>query len=151
MRVTVLNQQRGHRIAAAPLVGFLERVGRQVPPEEPASMAVALVSDRRMREYNRRYRRRDAATDVLSFPDDDGRPAPGGERYLGDVIIAVPTAARQARELGHSLAREVKLLALHGYLHLLGYDHERDDGTMLRLQRRVARRLLRRSPGGRAG
>ena len=142
MQVTVVNRQRGHRVARAPLAGFLRRVGREVPPAEPASMAVALVSDRSMREYNRRYRAKDATTDVLSFPDGGEADPQGEERHLGDVVISVPTAARQARQRGHSLAREIKLLALHGYLHLLGYDHECDDGTMLRLQKRIERRLL---------
>ena len=72
--------------------------------------------------------------DVLSFP---ARRAPG---YLGDVVIAAGVAARQAREAGHSLATELRVLALHGLLHLLGYDHERDDGRMARLERRLRRR-----------
>jgi probable rRNA maturation factor len=93
-----------------------------------------------MRELNRTFRGRDAATDVLAFPA--GRPAVSDEPHFGDIVIAVPVAARQARERGHSLARELALLALHGYLHLAGYDHEVDDGTMRRLERRVARRLL---------
>jgi rRNA maturation RNase YbeY len=97
-----------------------------------------------MRALNRRHRAKDATTDVLSFPA--GRvPDPEGHRHLGDILISVPQAARQARAAGHPLDRELRLLLLHGYLHLLGYDHERDEGTMLRLQRRLARRLLPRS------
>ena len=94
-----------------------------------------------MREYNRAFRGVNAVTDVLSFPA-GGETDPEGRTYLGDIVIAVPVAARQARERGHSLAREVRILALHGYLHLLGHDHERDDGKMNRLQRRLVRRLL---------
>jgi probable rRNA maturation factor len=93
-------------------------------------MTVALVPDARMRSLNRRYRGKDRATDVLSFPA--GEP---GE--LGDVVIAAGVAARQAREAGHSMAVELRVLALHGLLHLLGYDHERDDGRMARLERRL--------------
>jgi probable rRNA maturation factor len=72
---------------------------------------------------------------VLSFP------GPGGEEGLGDVVISVPTAARSARRQGHGVARELDILALHGFLHLLGYDHETDDGTMGRLEARLRRDL----------
>ena len=108
-------------------------------------MTVAIVSDARVRALNRQYRRKDTATDVLSFPASAPvalrRGKPGDERgYLGDVVIASGVAARQAREAGHSLATELRVLALHGLLHLLGYDHERDDGRMARLERRLRKR-----------
>jgi probable rRNA maturation factor len=97
------------------------------------TVTIAIVSDARVRALNRQYRRTDKATDVLSFPS--------GERgYLGDVVIAAGVAARQAHEAGHTLATELRVLALHGLLHLLGYDHERDDGRMARLERRLRRR-----------
>ena len=95
-------------------------------------MTVAIVSDARVRALNRKFRRKDAPTDVLSFPFEE----PG---YLGDVVISSGVAARQARAAGHSLATELRVLALHGLLHLLGYDHERDDGQMARLERRLRR------------
>jgi len=97
------------------------------------------VPDARVRGLNRRYRGKSTATDVLSFPA--GEP---GE--LGDVVIALGVARRQAEAAGHSLATELRVLALHGLLHLLGYDHERDAGEMGRLERR-----LRRSGGLREG
>jgi probable rRNA maturation factor len=106
---------------------------------------VALVSDRKMREFNHRYRGLDSTTDVLSFPG-EADEAPDGERHLGDIVISVTSAALQARQARHSLSRELKLLALHGYLHLLGYDHEVDDGSMARLERRLVRRLLAARP-----
>ena len=139
--VTVLDRQRGRRIPRAALRSFLDRVARALPPERPSEIAVCLVSDRRMRELNRDYRGRDRSTDVLSFQDgalavDEGRV------YLGDILVSVPTAARQARERGHSVGRELKRLVLHGYLHLLGYDHETDDGDMQRVERRLVRQLL---------
>ena len=96
-------------------------------------MTVALVPDPRIRALNRQYRKRDAPTDVLSFPADE-------RGYLGDVVIARGVAKRQARAAGHSLATELRVLALHGLLHLLGYDHERDDGRMARFERRLRRR-----------
>ena len=142
MEVLVLNRQRSHRVERDALVGFLERIVEELPPQDADSVAVSLVSDRRMREFNKRYRGKDRPTDVLSFPVGD-EPAPEGERHLGDIMISVPTAAEQARREGGSLERELKILALHGYLHLLGYDHEVDDGEMMRLQRGLVRRLLR--------
>jgi probable rRNA maturation factor len=103
------------------------------PSRARGTVTVAIVSDARVRALNRQYRRKDKATDVLSFPS--------GERGdLGDVVIAAGVAARQAREAGHSVATELRVLALHGLLHLLGYDHERDDGRMARLERRLRRR-----------
>jgi probable rRNA maturation factor len=96
-------------------------------------MTIAIVSDARVRTLNRKFRKKDKPTDVLSFPS--------GERgYLGDVVIAEGVARRQAREAGHSLATELRVLALHGLLHLLGYDHEHDDGRMARLERQLRKR-----------
>ena len=96
-------------------------------------MTVAIVSDARVRALNRKFRKKDEATDVLSFPSEEAG-------YLGDVVISSGVAARHARAAGHSLATELRVLALHGVLHLLGYDHERDDGQMARLERRLRRR-----------
>ena len=95
-------------------------------------MTVAVTTDARVRALNRRFRGVTKPTDVLSFPADE----PG---ELGDIVIARGVAARQARDLGHSLATELKVLALHGLLHLLGYDHERDGGRMARAEARLRR------------
>ena len=93
-------------------------------------MTVAIVPDARVKALNHRYRRKNHSTDVLSFPS--------AERgYLGDVVIASGVARRQAREAGHSLRTELRVLALHGLLHLLGYDHETDKGEMSRVERRL--------------
>jgi probable rRNA maturation factor len=91
-----------------------------------------------MRSLNRRFRRADYATDVLSFP---GVPSPRPQlrRHLGDIVIARGVALRQAREAGHSNLTELRVLALHGLLHLLGYDHERDGGRMRKVERRLRR------------
>jgi probable rRNA maturation factor len=121
-----------------------------MPAAEADSLALCLVSDRRMRAYNQTFRGTDATTDVLSFPCDPV-PGPATERHLGDIVISVPAAQRQARGARHSLEQELKILALHGYLHLLGHDHETDDGTMTRLERRLVRRLLRPAAKGPAG
>ena len=145
MEVTVLNRQRSHRVRRQELTAFLHRLALALPGKGADSLSMCLVSDRKMREYNRHFRGRDAATDVLSFPEDD-QAGPNGERHLGDIVISVTAAAVQARHARHSWEQELKILALHGYLHLLGYDHRTDDGTMMRMQRRLIRRLLPRAP-----
>jgi len=94
-----------------------------------------------MRRLNREFRKIDRPTDVLSFPAE----APA---FLGDVAIDVPYAARQARKRGHALDREVQLLLAHGVLHLLGHDHETDQGEMFRLQRRLVKRVFGSGPDG---
>jgi probable rRNA maturation factor len=86
---------------------------------------VVFCNDTFIRELNREYRGQDGPTDVLSFAQE---PVPGGPDLLGDVVISVETAERQAREQGHSLAREVEWLFCHGVLHLLGYDDETEEG-----------------------
>jgi probable rRNA maturation factor len=109
-----------------------------------ASLSVLLCGDARMRTLNRRFRRVSLATDVLSFPSE----AKKFLGFLGDLVIDVPYAARQARARGHSLERELKILLAHGLLHLLGYDHETDDGTMFRLQRRLLLSAFGDGPDG---
>ncbi len=110
------------------------------PARARGTMTIAIVPDGRVQELNRRYRRKDMPTDVLSFPASaDGRPLPEGG-YLGDVVIAAGVARRQAKQAGHSLQHELRVLALHGLLHLLGYDHERDAGRMARVEARLRRR-----------
>ena len=102
------------------------------PARARGTMTIAIVSDARVRALNRKFRKKDKATDVLSFPSE-------ASGYLGDVVISSGVAARQAAAAGHPLATELRVLALHGLLHLLGYDHERDDGQMARLERRLRR------------
>jgi len=104
------------------------------PARAKGAVCVALLSDARVRALNKQFRRVDRATDVLSFPSG---PLDGS---LGDIVIATGVARRQAREAGHALATELKVLALHGLLHLMGYDHEVDDGKMARLERRLRAR-----------
>lgn len=105
------------------------------------SVGVRFAGDRTVRRLNRDYRGKDKATDVLSF---DGAESPEG-RHLGDIVISVPTARRQAIEQGASLEHELRRLLLHGVLHCLGHDHESDRGEMARLERRLRRRWLARA------
>lgn len=109
------------------LAAWLRRVA---PARARGAVTVAIVPDARVQALNRRYRRTNAPTDVLSFPA--GEPG-----HLGDVVIAAGVARRQARLAGHSLQTELRVLALHGLLHLLGYDHETDAGRMSRVERRL--------------
>ena len=95
---------------------------------------IYVTSSREMQDLNRRYRRKTKPTDVLSFPS--GVPGVGG-----DVAISLEIAATNAAEIGHSLACEVKILILHGLLHLAGYDHETDHGEMDRFEGRMRRRM----------
>ena len=98
-------------------------------------LSIVLVSDREMRRLNRTWRDRDRSTDVLAFAQAEGE---GGvpDGLLGDVVISVDTARRQATELGHPLGHEVDRLLIHGVLHLLGYDHEVSAAEARRMQRR---------------
>ena len=93
-----------------------------------------ITDDRELRRLNRQFRGADYATDVLSFPSDDAGS-------LGEIAISADRAAEQAREFGHSRVDEIRILMLHGVLHLLGMDHERDRGEMARAEARWRRQL----------
>jgi probable rRNA maturation factor len=133
---------RGRPVRAGGLEPWLAGVA---PARARGEVAIALVPDAKVRDLNKRYRRKDKATDVLSFPADPaGTPPARGRlalpRHLGDIVIATGVARRQAREAGHPYTTELRVLALHGLLHLLGYDHESDDGRMATLEARLRRK-----------
>lgn len=104
-----------------------------------AELSILFTGDRAMRYLNRRYRDIDRATDVLSFSQREGQFPGLRPDILGDIVISVPTAARQARECNHSLGREIERLLVHGLLHLLGYDHERGPAEARRMRRKEVR------------
>ena len=108
-------------------------LAKVAPAKARGDLSVAIVSDRRMRALNRQFRGKDAVTDVLSFPSDD-------RGFMGDIVIAAGVAKRQAKDAGHSLPTELKVLALHGLLHLLGYDHDGDDGRMAAVEMRLRKK-----------
>ena len=141
MDVAIVARQRARRVPAARLRTFARLLARRAPPTEATGVSIVLAGDPAVRRLNRTFRGKDRRTDVLSFPY-GGEELPDGTRPLGEIVISVAQAARQAEAAGHSLALELRLLIIHGYLHLLGYDHEVDDGTMMRLQARLARALL---------
>jgi probable rRNA maturation factor len=113
----------------------LERIDRS-----DAEVHVLITGDERIRDLNHRFRNIDRATDVLSFPDGDELPS--GRELLGEIVISLETARRQARELGHEEIRELLELSLHGVLHLVGYDHEQDQGQMNDLEIELREELL---------
>lgn len=128
MTVIINNRQRKVKIEKE-LREALTRLAEQVLSahgKEGAEVGVTLVGEEAIRQLNRDYRGIDAPTDVLSFPlEEPGEIQTGGEpELLGDVVICVPRALAQAEEYGHSFRRELLYLAVHGLLHLLGYDHE---------------------------
>jgi probable rRNA maturation factor len=157
-RVSVtVTDGRGRRIADGGLARWLAAIA---PVRLRGDVAIALVTDAHLRKLNRQYRRKDYATDVLSFPAEDFRlkpatPSSGAasrpsrevasafrRKIAGDIVVATGVAKRQAREAGHSYQAELRVLALHGFLHLLGYDHEDPDdhGRMARAEARLRRR-----------
>ncbi len=129
----------GRRVQRSGLERWLQLAA---PPSASGSITVALISDARMRALNRRFLGVDRVTDVLSFPWNEQDPKratsqtlENGSSHLGDIAIATGRASRQAREVGHSKRIELRLLVLHGLLHLLGYNHEQDAGRMARIEK----------------
>ncbi len=120
-------------LARRNLKAFAARLEREVTGGR--TFTCLLADDAELQRLNRQFLKRDYPTDVLSFPAGDGRPATGDEP-LGEIAISLDRAAAQARDLGHGLETEVEILLLHGVLHLLGMDHEKDRGRMARAERR---------------
>ncbi len=139
--IEVVNRQRKMPIDCERWQAFATRAAGVLPGTSGASATVAFVSDRAMRELNRMWRHKRGTTDVLSFPaeQDDFEKLEGAS--LGDVVISVEQAARQAKENGLKFDEEIAQLILHGLLHLCGYDHATDNGEMNRLEVRLRKRL----------
>ncbi len=133
-KVNVFNRQHKFVIEMEELRNFLDQLSSQMVLQ--TGFSVVLVSDAAMRDYNREFRGKNRSTDVLSFPnqEDEGDEEP----YLGDILICVEAAARQEK---HSLLQELQVLSLHGLLHLLGYDHDTDQGEMETLERKLRRKF----------
>jgi probable rRNA maturation factor len=164
----ILNRQRAVRIARGPLEAFLRRVENEMDLGD-SDVTVCLVSDAKIARMNQAFRKKKGPTDVLSFPAEKRRrvsairgkkiytevaeTTEGAEKsrgnqasrtmqtYLGDIAIAPLTARRYAKKNGRSLSNELRVLILHGVLHLLGYDHETDRGEMDRIERKMRRRF----------
>jgi probable rRNA maturation factor len=164
----ILNRQRAVRVARRPLEAFLRRVKNEMKLGD-SDVTVCLVSDVEIAWMNEAFRKKKGPTDVLSFPAEKDRRAfagrrkriytegpkdtEGGEKtrvrqesrnsetHLGDIAIAPETARRYAEKNGRSLSNELRVLILHGVLHLLGYDHETDRGEMDRIERKMRQRF----------
>ncbi|MEN6310780.1 MAG: rRNA maturation RNase YbeY [Acidobacteriota bacterium] len=118
--IEIINRQKKHPVRTRAFKRLLEELAARYRLADP-EVTLAFVGTDAIRTLNRKFMKKDRPTDVLSFPL--GTKGPDGRFYLGDIVISVPVARRQAREKGHGLEHEMRLLAIHGFLHLLGYDH----------------------------
>lgn len=129
----VVFRKRFQDVASRPLQAFAELLSNEVASGR--DFACLITTAEELAELNERFRQKAESTDVLSFP------ASGDPAYLGDLAISLPHARTQAREFGHSTTDEVRVLMLHGLLHLMGLDHEVDRGQMRRAESRWRKRL----------
>ena len=157
----ILNRQKKVRLATRSLAQFLREIQRELKIEN-AEVSVAFVSDAEMAAWNQAYRKKAGPTDVLSFPAlpqkeldaltrrherartrrrERARHSAPEAAVLGDIAIAPETARRYTKTNGRSLQDELRVLMLHGVLHLMGYDHESDNGEMDRIEHKLRRRL----------
>jgi len=127
----IFNNQRKFKLVWSKFREFAERAINLIPETENKSATIAFVSDLKMRELNRKFRAKNSTTDVLSFPF-EADEFDLETNNLGDIVISVEQAERQARENNLTIENEIKQLILHGILHLCGYDHETDTGEMNR-------------------
>jgi probable rRNA maturation factor len=140
--VEIINQQRKLKIETAAFQEFAEQATSAINEAKGKDLTVAFVSDRRIKELNNIFRDKNRPTDVLSFPyEPDQYDYLETENFLGDIVISVEQAQRQAQENNLTLENEIKQLILHGILHLVGYDHETDGGEMNRLELKLRRKL----------
>lgn len=129
----VVFRKRFQDVASRPLQAFAERLARDVA--HGRDFVCLITTAEELAELNARFRQKAESTDVLSFP------AAGDPGYLGDLAISLPHARAQAREHGHGTEDEIRVLMLHGLLHLMGFDHETDQGRMRRAESRWRKRL----------
>ncbi|HYJ91450.1 MAG TPA: rRNA maturation RNase YbeY [Pyrinomonadaceae bacterium] len=127
--IDVINLQTHIKIGTKSFRAFAERLLSKVPETRDRTFSIAFISDGRMKELNSFFRGKDSTTDVLSFPHEPDEFDKDASN-LGDIVISVEQAARQAEENELTLENEIKQLILHGLLHLCGYDHEIDQGEM---------------------
>lgn len=138
--IEIVNRQRRQRINGRKWREFGERALDAIGARK-RDASIVFVSDASIKTLNRRFRGRDSATDVLSFPHQAEKFETENKSTLGEVVISVPRAAAQAQQNGLSLTNEIEQLILHGLLHLCGHDHETDTGEMNRLELRLRRKL----------
>jgi probable rRNA maturation factor len=137
LSVLIVNRQRKHRIKVERLRAILAKAARSI--KVTGEVALVFAGDGLLHRLNRDYRFKDKPTDVLSFESQ------GEDMGLGDIFISVETARANAKRFSRTLDHELEILALHGFLHVLGYDHETDNGEMEAIERRLRARLLARA------
>lgn len=120
--IEIINRQRKHRVSQKKFKSLLKRLTEHYELADP-EVSLVFVGTRAIRTLNRRYLKNDAPTDVLSFPIGD--KSANGKFYLGDIVISVPQAYKQCLSQNHGLERELELLTIHGFLHLLGFKHRK--------------------------
>jgi probable rRNA maturation factor len=138
--VSILNKQNKIHLALKPLESFLCKAQRALKLK-PDLAAIAFVTDAEIARLNKTYRKKNKPTDVLSFPVQSSAKRLNKNKFLGDIAIAPAVARRYAKKHGRSVEREICVLILHGLLHLLGYDHEADQGQMDRVEHKLRRKL----------
>ncbi len=134
--IEIVNRQRRRKIETKHWRAFVEEALKSIGAKKPDA-TIVFVGDNAIRELNRRFRGKDYATDVLSFPSAAEPFEKESRSHLGEVVISVQRATAQARSNRVSFENEIKQLILHGLLHLCGYDHETDNGEMNRLELRL--------------
>lgn len=138
----IVNQQRKFKIDVEVFQEFSEKALGARHETKGKELTVAFVSDRKIKQLNQSFREKNKPTDVLSFPyETDAYDLPDAKNFLGDIVISVEQAERQAAENNLSLETEIKQLILHGILHLCGYDHETDRGEMNTLELKLRDKL----------
>jgi len=136
----IVNLQRKIKIDTKQFTSFVSNIIEFVQEAESREFSIAFVSDKRMTELNKFFRNKNSTTDVLSFPHEPDE-FDADNNGLGDIVISVEQAQKQAAENGLTLEGEIKQLILHGVLHLCGYDHEIDNGEMNKIELKLRKRL----------
>ncbi|MEK7723967.1 MAG: rRNA maturation RNase YbeY [Acidobacteriota bacterium] len=140
--VEIVNQQRKIKIKLEEFQDFAEKAVNSIEESKGKELSIAFVSDARIKELNNIFRNKNYPTDVLSFPyEPDQFDFLETENFLGDIVISLETAQRQATENSLSLDSEIKQLILHGILHLCAYDHETDEGEMNEIELKLREKL----------
>lgn len=143
--IEIVNNQRKIEFDRQIFQTFAEAAIAKIPEAKNKSAAIAFVSDRKMRELNKKFRGKNSTTDVLSFPFEADEflsvPQAVSRGFLGDIVISGEQAERQSKENNLNLETEIKQLILHGILHLCGYDHETDAGEMNALELELRKKL----------
>jgi len=140
IQVNLKTYQRRWQIDPAAIQRYLQKVWNtitssiQISASKQTEVSVVFLNQQQMQKYNHQYRKKNYATDVLSFPADPP--------YLGDILLCIDKAQENAASAGYSINRELQILLLHGVLHLLGYDHETDHGEMDALEGKLRKRLI---------